>query len=199
MVTIKVDTSGATAKLRTLASRLGPRGRSALNQGAAAELSAVTRAHVRAYTQTHHFSAHRLGATPTGHLESAAASIIPASDERAAWCTITAAGITRALHPLTIVPRRARALTIPVSAAAYGRRVFELSRETPIFRIKDMLARDGSDGKPEFLYALKQRVVVPRDPTLLPEQSKLSEAALRGYKAVIARIVAARAAGGTRK
>ena len=199
MVTIKVDTSGATTKLRTLAARLGPRGRGALNQGAATELAAVTRAHFRAYAQSHHFSAHRIGAQPTGNLEAAAAAILPSSDERAAWCVITAAGINRALHPLTIVPRQKRALTIPVSPYSYGRSVPEMAREAPIFRIKDMLARAGSDGRPEYLYALKQRVVVPRDPTMLPAAEKLTDAAMRGYKAVIARIVAARAAGESKK
>ena len=66
------DPNGRIGKL---VSALGTAGRKELNDAASAVLWADVRAHLRSYAGNHHGSAQKLGATPTGHLEKAAATM----------------------------------------------------------------------------------------------------------------------------
>lgn len=190
---ITVDTR--TPRLNALQKTLSPAGRKALHAAGAESLWAACRSHLRTYALNHHRSATRLGAQPTGHLEQAAASSTWHADETSGQVEIAAAGIRRVFHDLEIKPRRARALTIPIHAIAYGRRVAEVSRAHHVFRPK----RKGSepanylaaviDGQLTPLYVLVRRAVVPQDRTILPDDPAMHTAATSGMLAIIHRTI----------
>lgn len=179
-----------TGRIRELTGALGPAGMSELNAGASAHLFALTRGHLRKYAANHHKTANRLNAMPTGHLEKAAATMQHGSNAEAATVSISSPGIRRALGPLNIRPSRARALTIPIHALAYGKRVGELSRVYPIYRPKgtDILAAT-IDGEMTPLYVLKAAVTVPQDRNLLPSNANMQRAVKTGYLGVIRTVI----------
>lgn len=182
-----VDSSG---RIRELVNSLGPAGRRELNAGAAAQLWVDVRKHLRDYAASHHATANRLGATPTGHLEKAAATMLRESDADSATVVINSPGIRRALGPLDIRPKTARALTIPVHWLAYGKRVGEVRRKHPVFRLKgrDVLAAK-IEGKLTPLYVLRAAVTVPQDRAILPGDEAMGASVKRGYLGVIRNVV----------
>lgn len=183
-----VDPSG---RIRQLINSLGPAGKKELNAGAAAQLWADVRKHLRDYAASHHATASRLGAQQTGHLEKAAATMLRESDADSATVSISSPGIRRALGPLTIRPTRARALTIPVHWMAYGKRVGEVRRSTPVFKLKgrDVLATT-IDGRLIALYVLRASVTIPQDRSILPSDEAMGGSVKRGYLGVIRNVVA---------
>ena len=156
---------------------------------AAGESLAITvKDHVSAASSSRHRTASRLDAPPTGHLEKGAARVTSHATADRATVRVPIAGIARAFRDLEIEPVSAKALTIPVAAAAYGHRVRELARlGWSIFRPKghDVLmgSRNGSEAEP--LYALKKRVVVRQDRTLLPSDEAVSAAVNKACAAYV--------------
>ena len=178
MVTLNV-TAHMHPKLAGMLTDLGPVWRRALYGVGATALRIEVARHIRRESSVRHSSADRWDARPTGHLEKGAARITSHATADRATVRVPIAGITRAFRDLEIVPVKAKELTIPVSAAAYGHRVRELARMGwQIFRPKghDVLmgSRNGSEAEP--LYALKKRVVVRQDRTLLPSDEAVSAA-----------------------
>lgn len=176
-----------TAKLEgpvaTLFRSLGGAGRKTVNEGAAAEMFALVRGHLRTEAAKRHRAATALGATPTGHLEKAAQSVSPEAAENEASVTVNSPGITRAFHALDIRPRAARSLTIPVHAFAYGRRAAEAARglEGGLFRPKGKSYLMGRvEGTPTVLYLLRSHVRQAQDRSLLPSDGEIAAAAARG-------------------
>lgn len=177
-------------KLRAMVQSLSPAGRRVLDEGAGAELYALVRAHFRSYALVHHKSADRLGARRTGHWEGAASAMVHGVDSSGPFVELKAPGIARAVRPVQVLPRRGKALTIPVHALAYGRRVAELRGRYMIFRVKNLLlTRLKKKDAPIPLYALVRSAVLPRDKNMLPEKSAMTAAVTRGYKRVIATIL----------
>ena len=178
MVTLNV-TAHMHPKLAGMLTDLGPVWRRAILGVGATGLQIEVASHIRREASGRHRTASRLGVRPTGHLEKGAARITSHATADRATVRVPIAGIARAFRDLEIVPVKAKALTIPVSAAAYGHRVRELARMGwSIFRPKghDVLmgSRNGSAAEP--LYALKKRVVVRQDRTLLPSDEAVSAA-----------------------
>ena len=105
------------------------------------------------------------------------------SDANGATVTLAALGIRRALGPLTIVPKSKAALTIPVAAIAYGRKVSYLeSHGIEVFRPKgkNYLAYK-ENPKSRFstvLYILAKRATLKHEPDLLPRKEELAANAL---------------------
>lgn len=189
MVRITVR-NGLSPKLRELISRLGPAGRQTVNQGVGASVYALVRTHFGSYAARHHGTAHRLGAAPTGHLEDAAAASVWGASAQGAWVELRAAGISRATRALTITPRKRRWLTIPVHRDAYGKTVAEVKRTIPLHRRgRALVGQPSGAPEPVPLYALVRRVVIPRDPTMLPGQDAMRAAAASGAKQVIASVL----------
>ena len=128
----------------------------------------LLRRHFRATVTPRHHTAHKLGAMPTGYWANPTTYTALNGNE----IQVTKPGISRALGPVTIRPKRAKAITIPLSALAYGKRVADLrySLGKPIFRPKgaSILAYRSEDGKVEPLYALAGQVEQPKDASLLP-------------------------------
>ena len=136
----------------------------------------LVRDHLSRIAPRHHISAHRLGATPTGHIEKGARATHFTASSDSAEVIIPIAGLSRAFGPLTITPRNAAALTLPVSPHAYGKRVGELrANGWNIFRPKghDILMGSLGDDEAVPLYVLKKRVQLKQDRSLLPSDAEL--------------------------
>ena len=152
-------------------------GRRQLFSVAANAVRILVRNHLSRIAPRHHMSAHRLGATPTGHIEKGARATHFTASPDSAEVIIPIAGLSRAFRPLTITPRTANALTLPVSSHSYGKRVGDLRASGwNIFRPKgkDTLwgkLQDEDDAVP--LYVLKKRVQLKHDRSLLPSDAEL--------------------------
>ena len=152
-------------------------GRRQLFSVAANAVRILVRNHLSRIAPRHHMSAHRLGATPTGHIEKGARATHFTASSDSAEVIIPIAGLSRAFRPLTITPRTANALTLPISPHSYGKRVGELrANGWNIFRPKgkDTLwgkLQDEDDAVP--LYVLKKRVQLKQDRSLLPSDAEL--------------------------
>lgn len=129
------------------------------------------------YSQTHHKSAQRLGATPTGHLEKASRSV----RKRGMTFSVTSAGFRRVLQPLNIRAKNKPNLTIPIHAISYGK----WWKQLPANVRNDTFRPYGTNiiaWKPRWsdrfipLYALKKSVVVPQEPKLLPTKGQIARA-----------------------
>ena len=87
-------------------------------------------------------------------------------------------GLERAFGPMTITPKRARALTIPINKIAYGRSVKEVEdKGFDIFHPKGtriLAASDGKDGVIP-LFVLCGKVTIPQDTGLLPTENEIEE------------------------
>jgi hypothetical protein len=175
MADITVDIS--TPHLDGVTERLGQSARAELHREIAAELQQTVQDHLRGYALSHHASASRLGARPTGNLENAKVTASSGSD--GATVTVAAPGIRRALGPLTIKPKYKQALTIPVAALAYGRTVAYLKAQgVNVFRPKgkNYLAYK-ENPKSKFstvLYILAKRATLRHEPGLLPRRETLA-------------------------
>ena len=141
----------------------------------------LVRSHLFRIAPRHHISAHRLGATPTGHIEKGARATQFTASTNGAEVIISIPGLSRAFRPLTITPRTANALTLPISSHSYGKRVGDLRTSGwNIFRPKgkDTLwgkLQDEDDAVP--LYVLKKRVQLKQDRSLLPSDAELGTTA----------------------
>ena len=152
-------------------------GRRQLFSVAANAVRILVRNHLSRIAPRLHMSAHRLGATPTGHIEKGARATHFTASSDSAEVIIPIPGLSRAFRPLTITPRTANALTLPISSHSYGKRVGELrANGWNIFRPKgkDTLwgkLQDEDDAVP--LYVLKKRVQLKQDRSLLPSDAEL--------------------------
>lgn len=180
MADITVNIS--TPQLDGIIKRLDPGARAELHREIAAEMQETVQDHLRSYALGHHRAANRLGARPTGNLEDA--KVEASIDTAGATVTVKALGIRRALGPITIRPKDKQALTIPVAAIAYGRKVSYLeSHGIDVFRPKgkNYLATTegkGKDAKLVPLYILAKRATLKHEPDLLPGHETLAENAL---------------------
>ena len=95
---------------------------SACHHAMAYALLALCRSHLGRAAASRHKTASRLGAAPTGHLEEAARTMLMEADTDHGAVLVRSPGFSRALGPLTIRAKRARALTIPLDRVSYGRR-----------------------------------------------------------------------------
>ena len=155
-------------------------GRRQLFSVAANAVRILVRDHLFRIAPRHHISAHRLGATPTGHLEKGARATQFTASANGAEVIIPIPGLSRAFGPLTITPRNAAALTLAVSPHAYGKRVGELrANGWNIFRPKghDILMGSLGDDEAVPLYVLKRRVQLKQDRSLLPSDAELGTTA----------------------
>ena len=187
---LKIDVVGARQISVALTSSFSP----AQMVGASREIGyncqERTADHIARASVSRHKTADRLGAVYTKYLEFAPGrtrsvgthgNAIESSDATAYGVSINVLnteGVARAYHDVTIRPRMAKALTIPVHADAYGRRVADLKAEgRAIFRPKGtrLLVEELPGGKMRPLYALVKSVTLPQDPGLMPSDSDYSE------------------------
>lgn len=168
--------------LRRLVLAMGPKGRTRLNRVAAYGLLALCRRHLKSEAQGRHATAHRLGGSPTGHLEKAALNMTATANAVEGAVNIASPGFGRVFSPITIRPRRTRALTIPIAGEAYGKRADDLRRKgwtlfrSPAKGVRDILLGKGPTGEVKALYALRASVTLPQDRTLLPTDQAMADA-----------------------
>lgn len=181
--------------LRRVLDVVGPAGKAKLTEAGAYSLYVAVMRHVHAYARTHHASAQRLGARPTGHMEDAVDSITYGPDGNgAAAVTIPIPGFSRVFGDVTVTPRNAKALTIPINSISYGRRAGEMRHlGFTLFKFGKKEGgqngvlygyRDGDDHV-EPLYALKSRVTLRQDRSMLPGDKEMSDAVSNGMLAAI--------------
>ncbi len=158
-----------------------------LHQAAGTEVQRITAEHVYKLAATRHATAARLGAAPTNHFAQAAEKVASPSALSAgpagATLTINHPGFARAFRNVKIVPRTAKALTIPIHAAAYGHRAGELWDRMGLFIPKGkrvIAATIGGVMTP--LYILCRSVTQKQDRSLLPSDEQFQDGAYRGAK-----------------
>lgn len=174
MISIDVKIGGLMQRFPALAAKRGE-----MMQAGVYALRVLVQKHLHRVAPRKHASAARLSAQPTGHIEKGLAAITASADATGGTVRIPIPGLRRARGPLTIVPRVASDLTVPVAAVAYGRRVAELRRMGwKIFRPKgkDVLMGSLNGSEAKSLYALKKRVPLRADPELLPTDAEMSTA-----------------------
>lgn len=180
---MKIDVTVRSPKLAVLAAQLSSSGRKEMNEAMGITVREVTRDYLTKISGERHKSAERLGASPTGHLAQAVRAVEASTlnaDALSATLTISHVGLSRAFHDVTITPKNAKALTIPVSAIAYGRRAREFQN---LFVFKHeggkafLAQRDPTSGSFRTLYLLVRSVTQKQDRTLLPSDAEWQKAA----------------------
>lgn len=184
--------------LRDWVGAVGAAGRHDLFSAAAAAVCNLVRRHIAAEAPRRHFSASRLGAAPTGHLEEAARKTVYHADSEHGEVVIPAPGFERAFHDVEITPTRANRLTIPIRDVAYGHRASELrSLGWKFFQgLKGHKSEDilfgyrgkGKDREVVPLYLLKTHVQQDQDRSLLPSDAEIGTTAARAMMAWIQRV-----------
>jgi hypothetical protein len=175
-LTIKVDISGAgevDAVLQAMRNGLARRG--PMHSRMAVRAMEATQGHLRS-DQSHNTAA-RLGATPTGFRNKAAASVTAQHDEDEGRVVIPRrTGLGRAFGDVVIRPGSGRTyLTIPAHSKTYGKSVRDnfpegTFRFAPMGRYRALLWADGPY-KGEVAYWLKREVSQKQDRTLLPSDA----------------------------
>jgi len=172
---------------------LNPTGRHNLFSVAANALKIRVRDHILGMAPARHTWADKLNGKATGHLTRGARLVTHSADADHGEVVIPIPGISRALHDVTLTPKRWNWLTIPTHGAAYGHRVAELRRMgwKVIFKPKghDILMgkRDKKD-KAITLYALKKSLTQRQDRSLLPSDADISSTISSAMIAEIMRI-----------
>ena len=178
-VTITIPAERLAGWHRRWAERITP---GLLAKAAAGALQALIMRHLQKVARDRHDTANRLGATPTGFWKDVEKAVSLHTHANDAEVSVTHPGIARAVRDVLIRPRRAKALTIPLRAEAYGKRPREFANLSgaDLFRPKGtrILATE-EGGKLTPMYALCASVTQKRDPTLLPDQKTIDDALAR--------------------
>lgn len=197
-MTVEIITPPALARWRDIAK---PETRRRIFAVVADKVENLVRRHILRIAPAHHTAAERLGATPTNHLTKGARTTVSHAGDDFAEVVIPIPGISRAFKNLTITPKKAPFLTLPLNAVSYGKRAAEVRRiGWMLFRppAKGAHRTDGGkfdryqdvlmgskDGETIPLYLLKKRVNQPQDRSLLPSDAEISRTAGAAMLSVI--------------
>lgn len=168
-------------RVRDLLSRV--RDLSGLTKYCSYHVARLVRDHLTREAARRHATARRLDAQPTGFLEDAAGSVIPAPEPRTVVVRVDSPGVRRAYHDVEIRPKNgSKYLTVPIHRLAYGRRVSSVARLVgeKWFVIANggrlvLASRDPVGGHLLPLYLLKRTVRQAQDPTLMPSEAEISQ------------------------
>lgn len=190
-VNIKTDGVARARRMLGLVSLTGSFRRKAMETMGEAVLEA-TRDHLDEMSRHRHTSAKRLGAKPTHHFEYASGRVNGGTGQGTELSDVTdgsfavsirgTPGLLRAFGPVTVRPRRAKWLTIPIHKDAYGKRVSDLRREGRVLfrpgKARILAEADkGAKGRIRPLYALCKETTSRRDRGLLPTRERLAKVA----------------------
>ena len=197
-MTVEIITPPAMARWRDV---MRPEFRRRMYAAIADRVENLVRRHILRIAPAHHVSATPLGAQPTGHLEKGARATTAHAGSDFAEVVIPIAGISRAFKPLSITPRKAQALTIPIAAQSYGHRVSEMRRhgwaifrprrsqgDRPANTVGILMGRPQGGGEAVPLYVLKRRVDQKQDRSLLPSDDAIGAAANAAITGTLDRI-----------
>ena len=182
----KVDTRG----IDRIREKMDP---TALAEAGTSRLAPTIRRHLRALnlhkTRDWLNSRSQTRAQATQHFRNGAAAVYIQTGGGKSSVVVPIPGISRAFKTLTIAPRTAGALTIPVNSIAYGKRARELSASGwRLFRGRGKARRilfGSYNGEVRGLYALLSRVRIPQDRSLLPSYQQVNAAVQRGAQQYI--------------
>lgn len=203
-MTVRIETKieGRAAEfLARLQAQLGEAGRKKLEAAAAKPVAALVQRHLFALGQERHATAKGLGATPSNVIGRTAEGVAVRRKEGGTFVAIPHPLFRRAVRDVEIAPRTAKALAIPVAAAAYDKapRSFAELFVWRKDRTKDdkgaaFLARTkgkGKNQKLELLFLLHRgRILQKRDPSLLPTGEDMAKAGRSGLRELVRRILA---------
>lgn len=190
-----------TPVLDRLIRRLSDAGRAELAAAGAAEAARNTQKYLRGLAASRHATAGKLGAAPTQVIGRAAAGTVARED-----CVVVPHPLfKRAFGAVTIAPRTARALAIPMHRDAYGRGprtmsglfVWKRNRkaEGPDDKGAAFLARSvgkGKNARLELMYLLHRgRILQRQDRSLLPSDEETAAAAMKGISTRLNSIIRA--------
>ncbi|EDY16685.1 hypothetical protein CfE428DRAFT_5798 [Chthoniobacter flavus Ellin428] len=182
---MKIDVTVRSPKLALFAAKLSGAGRMELHESMAISVRDLTERHLVNLAQSRQ---NKFGAPSSDFYKQAAEAVEKApidAEAEGATLTINALGLGRAFHDVTITPKSAKALTIPVCALAYNRR----ARQFPnlfVFKSKStgtafLAMRDpGAGSKPILMYLLVRSVTQKQDRSLLPSDRDWEKAAKTG-------------------
>lgn len=208
-VTVAIEYKPTPVLDRILA-HLGDKGRKKLEAAGAESAAAATRSWLLRLAQERHATAKKLEATPTGVIRRTAANTKWEERDGGSYVVVPHPMFRRAFQDVTLEPKKAGALAIPVAKASYGRlprtmgELFIWRREKGAEGEDDkgaaFLARTkgkGKNQKLELLFLLwRGRLVQKQDPSLLPGKATLGEAAMIGVRRRLKAILRAVRSGG---
>lgn len=179
----------ATPALKALEGRLSDR--TELHRHVAAAAEHTTREHMVTIDPSMHTTRSRLGvpiSSPPSYWQSRINAVESRADSNAATVSLGSEAeiFSRVDGPVLVRPRVGKYLTIPATAAAYGRRAREIAG---LFAVtfksgsKALAQKDGSDSKKlKVFYWLKESVTLPQDRELLPSDEQYLNAAEQGAR-----------------
>lgn len=156
-------------------------------RGAGVAVQELTREHIGNLKRKPGSWASQQKAPTTGFYKEAAqevaspAAVSATSNE--AVLTITSRGFSRAFRDVTVEPRTARALTIPIHPEAFGKRASDLWDRLEMFIPKGKRVIYGVvGGVLTPLYVLVRRVVQKQDRSLLPSDEEFRREAAKSVR-----------------
>ena len=177
----------AAERLDKLIDAMGGSGKGKAMQTVAEAMGRESQRHLLRIATRRHKTADRLDARRTNTLQQSAADVSVGSSADTAVVEIPGDGLRRAFRPLTIRPREARALTIPIHALAYGKRARDVARERVTFIPKgtNVIVTKDDKGNLIPLYALVMQAIIPQDRELLPSDDEYAATAKSAYVSAI--------------
>lgn len=188
--------------------KMGPADLKKLAKAGAEGAAAATRSWLLRLAASRHATADRLGAKKTDIIHLTAVNTQWEERGGENYVVVPHRMFRRAFEDVTIQPREAKALAIPVHKDAYGHSPKTMAEKFFIWkkeRTKDdkgaaFLARTKGKGKNqrlELLFLLyRGRILQKQDPTLLPDGDTMAKAALRGVKRALDKELKAAKSGG---
>jgi hypothetical protein len=178
---------GVTPKLQSAMKALNGPGLTALHHAAGVKVQELTRDHIAGLKRNPDSLASRIGA-PTSNFYAQAAEKVGGdaaltANAGGATLVISSIGFKRAFQSMTIVPRTAKSLAIPINRISFGHRAAELWDRMHLFIPKGenvIAATIGGVLTP--LYVLCKSVTQKQDRSLLPSDAKFLEEAVKGAR-----------------
>ena len=186
--------------LAKLHEQLGDAGRKKIDESAAKSVAALVQKHLFALGNDRHDTAKKLGAQPTNVIGRTAENVSVRQDDNTTAVVVPHPMFRRAFRDVTIAPRTAKALAIPVAGEAYDKaprsfaELFVWSRKRKTDGQDDkgaaFLARRKGDAL-QLMYLLRKgRIEQKQDRSLLPGDAEMAKAAKSGISALVRRIIA---------
>lgn len=199
-----------TPVLDRILAKMGPEGRKKLEAAGAESAAAATRSWLLKLAADRHATAQKLNARPTGIIRRVAVETKWEERDGSNYVVVPHPMFRRAFQDVTVEPRRAGALAIPMARDSYGRlprtfgELFVWRRNKGSGGKDDkgaaFLARTKGKGKNqrlELLFLLyRGRLLQKQDPSLLPEPETMAQAALTGIARRLREVLKAAKSGG---
>ena len=196
---ITIEVKGVDEVVKKLGDLLSPSQLTRLNREIGINVRERTADHIGRASVSRHKTADRLGAMHTGFLEFAPArgelrggsnykgtgdkpytEVQNISQGGVSVVIANTPSLVRAFGPVTITPKRAKALTIPISKEAYGRSARDFPRKLACITTRKGHAllvekNSESDSSMRAHYRLVSKTTLPQDSGLLPVSTDIEE------------------------